>query len=154
MNNPYSVLEKLGIALPAAPAPAGVYVPCVILKDTAYTSGHLARVNGVPLVGQLGKNMAIERGVQAARQVAIDLIGTLHHALGDLSRIRRIAQVTVLVNSTDAFTEHHVIADGCSNLLGEVFAAAGSHTRCAYGVAQIPLGACLEISLIADIDSR
>jgi enamine deaminase RidA (YjgF/YER057c/UK114 family) len=84
--------------------------------------------------------------------VAIDLMGTLHAAVGDLNKVKRIVKVMSLVNSTGDFTEQHLVTNGCSELLGQVFGAqAGSHARSAFGVAQIPMGACVEIELIAEI---
>jgi enamine deaminase RidA (YjgF/YER057c/UK114 family) len=83
--------------------------------------------------------------------VAIDLLGTLHAAVGDLNKVKRIVKVMSLVNSTSEFTEQHVVTNGCSELLGQVFGASGVHARSAFGVAQLPLGACVEIELIAEV---
>ena len=92
-------------------------------------------------------------GQIAARSVAIDLLGTLHVATGgDLHRIKRIVKVMSLVNSTETYPEHHLVTNGCSELLFEVFGEAGKHARSAFGVAQIPLGACVEIELIAEVE--
>ena len=90
-------------------------------------------------------------GQQAARAVAIDLLGTLHAAIGDLNQVERIVKVMSLVNSTSTYTEQHLVTNGCSELLGEVFGAKGQHARSAFGVAQIPLGACVEIELIVQV---
>ena len=90
-------------------------------------------------------------GKLAARAIAIDLMGTLHAAVGDLNRVKRIVKLMSLVNSTADFTEQHLVTNGCSELLFEVFGDAGKHARSAFGVAQIPLGACVEIELIAEI---
>jgi enamine deaminase RidA (YjgF/YER057c/UK114 family) len=116
-----------------------------------FLSGHLAKRDGQVVVGQLGKNVSTEEGKAAARLIAIDLMGTLHAAVGDLNNIKRIVKVMSLVNSTGDFTEHHLVTNGCSELLGEVFGDAGKHARSAFGVAQIPLGACVEIELIAEV---
>ena len=88
---------------------------------------------------------------QAARGIAIELIATLQAAVGDLNKIRRIVKLLVLVNSTPTFVEQHLVANGASELLGEVFVTQGAHARSAFGVAQIPLGACVEIELIAEV---
>jgi enamine deaminase RidA (YjgF/YER057c/UK114 family) len=90
-------------------------------------------------------------GAAAARAVAIDLLGTLHAAVGDLNKVTRIVKVMSLVNSTSDFTEHHLVTNGCSELIGQVFGSKGAHARSAFGVAQLPLGACVEIELIAEI---
>ena len=83
-------------------------------------------------------------------QPGYHLLGTLHAAVGDLDRVTRIVKVMSLVNSTPEFTEQHLVTNGCSELLGEVFGDKGAHARSAFGVAQIPLGACVEIELIAE----
>jgi enamine deaminase RidA (YjgF/YER057c/UK114 family) len=149
----YETLQRLGIELPALAVPAAAYVPYVQTGSLIFLSGHLAKQNGKVWVGQLGKDMDTATGKLAARAAAIDLMGTLHAALGDLGRIRRIVKVTSLVNSTPDFTEHHLVTNGCSELLGEVFGPdVGAHARSAFGVAQIPLGACVEIELIAELN--
>ena len=117
-----------------------------------FISGHIAKKDGKPWVGQLGLTMTTEEGKAAARAIAIDLMGTLQAAAGgDLSRVTRIVKVMSLVNSTSTFTEQHLVTNGCSELLGEVFGDAGKHARSAFGVAQIPMGACVEIELIAEL---
>ena len=144
-------LQQLGITLPPVATPAAAYVPFVQTGSTVFLSGHIAKRDGKAWVGQLGRNMTTEEGRQAARAVAIDLMGTLQAAVGDLSRVRRIVKVMSLVNSTGDYTEHHLVTNGCSELLGEVFGAAGAHARSAFGVAQLPMGACVEIELIAEV---
>lgn len=144
-------LEQLGITLPPVAIPAAAYVPFVQSGNLLFLSGHIARKDGKPWVGKLGATMDTAAGAQAARAVAIDLMGTLHAATGDLDRVKRIVKVMSLVNSTLDFTEQHLVTNGCSELLGEVFGDAGKHARSAFGVAQIPLGACVEIELIAEL---
>lgn len=147
----YARLTELNITLPPVAIPAAAYVPFVQTGNLVFLSGHIAKKDGKPWVGQLGKNMVTEEGRTAARQVAIDLMGTLHAAVGDLNRVKRIVKLMSLVNSTDAFTEQHLVTNGASELLGEIFGDKGSHARSAFGVAQIPLGACVEIELIAEL---
>ena len=147
----YQQLEALNITLPPVAVPAAAYVPFVQTGKLVFLSGHIAKKDGKPWVGQLGKTMDTPEGQQAARAVAIDLMGTLHAAVGDLNKIKRIVKVMSLVNSTADFTEQHLVTNGCSELLGQVFGAAGAHARSAFGVAQIPLGACVEIELIAEL---
>jgi enamine deaminase RidA (YjgF/YER057c/UK114 family) len=101
--------------------------------------------------GQLGKTLSTAEGAQAARAVAIDLLGTLHAAVGDLNKVKRIVKVMSLVNSAPDYTEHHLVTNGCSELIGQVFGDKGAHARSAFGVAQLPLGACVEIELIAEL---
>lgn len=145
-------LESLGISLPVAGAPAAAYVMAAQTGNLVFVSGHIAKHDGKPWVGQLGKTMTTEEGKRAARAIAIDLLATLNTHLGSLERVKRIVKVMSLVNSTADFTEQHLVTNGCSELLVEVFGEAGKHARSAFGVAQIPLGACVEIELIAEVD--
>ena len=149
--NVYDKLSELNIALPPVAAPAAAYVPFVQSGQLVFLSGHLAKRNGQVWVGQLGKNVSTEEGKVAARAIAVDLIGTLHAAVQDLNRIKRIVKLLSLVNSTSDFTEQHLVTNGASELLVQVFGNAGAHARSAFGVAQIPLGACVEIELIAEL---
>ena len=151
-TSPASRLQALGITLPALAVPAASYVPFVRSGQLLFVSGHIARKDGKPWVGQLGLTMGTDEGQAAARAIAIDLLGTLQAATGDLGAIERIVKVMSLVNSTPTFTEQHLVTNGCSQLLVEVFGPdVGSHARSAFGVAQIPLGACVEIELIAKL---
>jgi enamine deaminase RidA (YjgF/YER057c/UK114 family) len=147
----YTKLKSLGIELPPLATPAAAYVPFVRTGNLIFVSGHIAKRDGKPWVGQFGRNIDTATGKLAARAVAIDLLGTLHAATGDLNRIARIVKVMSLVNSSAEFTEQHLVTNGCSELLGELFGDKGAHARSAFGVAQIPMGACVEIELIAQI---
>jgi len=145
-------LKQLGITLPPVATPAAAYVPYVQTGKLVFLSGHIAKKDGKPWVGQFGKTMNTEEGKAAARAVAIDLMGTLQAAVGDLHRVKRIVKLMSLVNSTPDYTEQHLVTNGASELLGQVFGEQGAHARSAFGVAQIPLGACVEIELIAEVD--
>lgn len=144
-------LDSLGISLPPVGVPAAAYVPYVRTGNLVFVSGHIARRDGKPWVGQLGAGIDTAEGKAAARAIAIELMGTLHAAVGDLNQVKRIVKLLGLVNSAPTFTEHHLVINGCSELLGEVFGPTGAHARSAFGVAQIPLGACVEIELIAEV---
>jgi enamine deaminase RidA (YjgF/YER057c/UK114 family) len=145
-------LQELGINLPPVAAPAAAYVPFVRTGNLVFVSGHIAKKDGKPWVGQLGLTMGTDEGKLAARAIAIDLMGTLQAATGDLSKVKRIVKVMSLVNSAPTFTEQHLVTNGASELLGQVFGPeVGAHARSAFGVAQIPLGACVEIELIAEV---
>jgi len=144
-------LQSLGITLPAVATPAASYLPYMRTGNLVFLSGHIAKKDGQVWVGQLGKTMTTAEGQQAARAVAIDLLGTLAAAAGGLDNVVRIVKVMSLVNSTSDFTEQHLVTNGCSELLAEVFGEAGRHARSAFGVAQIPLGSCVEIELIAEV---
>ncbi|QIL72109.1 RidA family protein [Diaphorobacter sp. HDW4B] len=148
----YDKLKELNITLPPVATPAAAYVPFVQTGKLVFLSGHIARKDGAVWAGQLGKNVTTDEGKQAARAVAVDLLGTLHAATGDLNRIKRIVKLMSLVNSTGDFTEQHIVTNGASELMAQVFGPEkGAHARSAFGVAQIPLGACVEIELIAEL---
>ena len=146
----HAKLESLGISLPAVSVPAAAYLPFVRTGNLVFLSGHLAKKDGKVIVGQLGNNTSTEEGKAAARLIAIDLLGTLEAAVG-LGNVKRIVKLMSLVNSTGDFTEHHLVTNGASELFVEIFGDAGKHARSAFGVAQIPMGACVEIEMIAEV---
>jgi len=148
----YDRLKALNIELPPLAVPAAAYVPFVRTGNLIFISGHIAKKDGKPWVGQLGRDVDTVVGRAAARAIAIDLMGTLHAAVGDLGKVTRIVKLMSLVNSTPDFTEQHLVTNGCSELIGEIFGAQiGAHARSAFGVTQIPMGACVEIEMIAEI---
>ncbi|MDP2008274.1 MAG: RidA family protein [Rubrivivax sp.] len=146
-------LQSLSITLPPVAVPAAAYVPFVRSGKLVFISGHIARRDGKPRVGQLGTNMSTDDGKAAARAIAIDLLGTLQAAVGDLGQVKRIVKLLSLVNSAPTYTEHHLVTNGASELMVAVFGAEiGAHARSAFGVAQLPMGACVEIELIAEVE--
>ncbi|MBV8380251.1 MAG: RidA family protein [Paucibacter sp.] len=150
----YQRLQSLGIELPPLAVPAAAYVPFVKTGNLVFVSGHIAKKDGKAWVGQLGRDVDTATGKLAARAIAIDLMGTLHAAVGDLGRVKRIVKLMSLVNSTSDYTEQHLVTNGASELFGEVFGPeVGAHARSAFGVAQIPMGACVEIELIAEVEA-
>ena len=144
-------LKALGIDLPQPGPPAAAYVMAASTGNMVFLSGHIAKRDGKPWIGKLGQDMDTEAGKAAARAIGIDLIATLQNHVGSLDKVKRIVKVMGLVNSTAQYTDQHLVINGCSELLVEVFGDAGKHARSAFGVAQIPLGACVEIELIAEI---
>ncbi len=152
MTSIYDRLTELDIALPPLAIPAGSYVPFVRTGRLVFLSGHIAKRDGKVWVGQLGRDTTTSTGKKAARAVGIDLLGTLHAAIGDLDKVVRIVKLTSLVNSTADFTEHHLVTNGCSELFGDVLGEKGIHARAAYGVAQLPMGACVEIEMIVEVE--
>ena len=149
----YDKLKALNIELPPVAIPVAAYVMYAQTGNTVYISGHIAKKNGQIWVGQLGKNMETAEGVSAARSVAVDLIATLQAACGgDLNRVKRIVKLMCLVNSASDYTEQHLITNGASELIVEVFGEQGKHARSAFGVAQIPLGSCVEIEMIVELN--
>jgi enamine deaminase RidA (YjgF/YER057c/UK114 family) len=147
----YDQLKAMNITLPPVATPAAAYVPFVQTGNLVFLSGHIAKQDGKAWVGQLGKTMGTEEGKAAARAVAIDLMGTLQAAVGDLNKVKRIVKLMSLVNSTAEYTEHHLVTNGASELIGQIFGDKGAHARAAYGVAQLPMGACVEIDMVAEI---
>ena len=150
--NVYDKLKELGIELPTAGAPAAAYVMSAQSGNTVYLSGHIAKKDGKVWAGKLGDSVSTEEGKVAARSIAIDLLATLHAHVGDLNRVKRIVKLRSLVNSTLDFTEQHLVTNGASELIADVFGERGKHARSAFGVAQIPLGACVEIEMIAEVE--
>jgi enamine deaminase RidA (YjgF/YER057c/UK114 family) len=146
-------LKELNITLAAPATPAAAYVMYVQTGNLIFISGHIAKnadgsING----GILGRDKTTAEGQAAARAVAIDLVGTLQEACGgDLGRVTRIVKVMSLVASTPDYNEQHLVTNGCSELLGELFGDAGKHARSAFGVAALPRGACVEIEMIVEI---
>ncbi|CAE6729649.1 MULTISPECIES: RidA family protein [Paraburkholderia] len=151
-SNVYDKLKELGIELPSAGAPAAAYVMSAQSGNTVYLSGHIAKKDGKVWAGKLGATLTTEEGKAAARSIAIDLLATLHAHVGDLNRVTRIVKLMSLVNSTLEFTEQHLVTNGASELIADVFGERGKHARSAFGVAQIPLGACVEIEMIAEVE--
>ena len=147
----YDKLAELNITLPPVATPAAAYVPFVQTGRLVFLSGHIAKKDGQVWVGQLGRTMDTSEGQAAARAVAVDLLGTLHAAVGDLNRVTRIVKLMSLVNSTGEFTEQHLVTNGASELIGQVFGSKGAHARSAFGVAQIPFGACVEIEMVVEL---
>jgi len=155
-NDIYQKLQSLQITLPPVSTPAAAYVPFAQTGNLIFLSGHIAKKEGKVWAGKLGNAMQTEEGKAAARAVAIDLMGTLEAACRaastDLNGVKRIVKVMSLVNSTGDYTEQHLVTNGCSELIAEVFGnQVGSHARSAFGVAQLPLGACVEIEMMVEL---
>jgi enamine deaminase RidA (YjgF/YER057c/UK114 family) len=147
----YEKLHTLRITLPEVTPPVAAFVPYVRTGNLLFVSGHIAKKDGKPWTGKLGADLTTSQGKEAARSIAIELMATLHAATGDLNKIARIVKLMVLVNSAPDFTEQHLVANGASELFGQAFGDRGLHARSAFGIAQIPLGSCVEIELIAEL---
>ena len=150
-----SLIEKLreyGYELPAPKAPVGSYLPVTRSGNTLYVSGQIsADANGV-VMGLLGDTMNVVQGGNAAELAAINVLAQIVHIGGvPLEDIKRILKVTVLVASTPDFTEQHLVANGCSNLLAGVLGDKGKHARAAFGVASLPFGAAVEIDAVVEV---
>jgi enamine deaminase RidA (YjgF/YER057c/UK114 family) len=149
----YERLRALNVSLPEIKPPVAAFVPFVRTGNLVYLSGHIAKRDGHPWSGKLGKEITTAQGKEAARSIAIELLATLQAAIGDLNKVARFVKLLVLVNSAMDFTEQHLVANGASELFLEVFGERGAHARSAFGVTQIPFGSCVEIELIAEVRS-
>src|SRR6266850_594309 len=148
----YERLKARNIVQHKEEAPNAAKAKYVSAGKLVFISGHIAKKDGKPWTGKLGADLTTAEGKQAAHTIAIDLLATLQAAAGDLNKIQRIVKLLVLVNSAPTFTEQHLVANGASELLIEIFGRErGAHARSAFGVAQIPLGSCVEVELIAEL---
>lgn len=152
MTSPIEKLREYGYELPAPKAPVASYVPVTRSGSILYVSGQIsADANGV-VTGLLGDNMNVVQGGNAAELAAINVLSQIVHVGGvPLQDIKRILKVTVLVASTADFTEQHLVANGCSNLLVGVLGDKGKHARAAFGVASLPFGAAVEIEAVVEV---
>lgn len=151
---PEERLDRLGIRLPPPPPAVGNYLAWVRAGDLIVTSGQLPWEEGeMRFAGRLGMELTVEQGRQAARLAAINAIAQLKQALGALSRVRRVARLEGNVHCAPGFREHPKVLDGASDLLVEVFGERGMHSRTALGIADMPLGAAVQLSLWAEAES-
>jgi enamine deaminase RidA (YjgF/YER057c/UK114 family) len=142
-------LKELGVELPSASPPAANYVKAVRVGKLLFLSGHAA-VSGFK--GKLGKDMTTEEGYQAARSTAVSALATLKQELGDLNRVKRIVKVMGMVNSTPEYTEQHLVINGFSDLMVEVFGEKGKHARSAVGMGALPFNFAVEIDLVVEVE--
>jgi enamine deaminase RidA (YjgF/YER057c/UK114 family) len=151
---PSDRLADLGLSLPPVAAPVAAYVPAVRFEDVVYTAGQLPLVNGtLRAVGKVGAEVSVEEAVECARIAALNGLAAVVDLTGDLDVIRRILRVVVYVASASGFTDQPIIANGASQLLGDVFDEAGRHARSAVGVAALPLDAPVEVELMVSVGS-
>lgn len=140
-------LNRLGIVLPDAPAPAANYVPYVVAGNLVFVSGQLPLVDGkLSVTGHVGKDVTTSEAAQQARLCAINLLAQLKAACGDdLSRVRQVVKLGGFVACTDSFTDQPEVINGASDLMVEVFGDAGRHARFAVGANTLPRGTCVEV---------
>ncbi|HEY7659178.1 MAG TPA: RidA family protein [Actinomycetota bacterium] len=145
-------LAELGIELPAAPVPVASYIPVALAGELAFVAGQIPIEDGRVLVrGKVGAGVSVDEAVDGTRRCALQAMSALREALGSLDRVRGIVQVNVYVASAEGFSDHSTVANGASDLLVEVFGDEGRHARAAVGVAELPLGAAVEVALTARI---
>jgi enamine deaminase RidA (YjgF/YER057c/UK114 family) len=151
--NVYDRLKELGIALPTAPKPAGLYIPCQLRGNVLYTSGQDCKVNGkLAYEGKLGKDLSIEEGYKAARLTMFNCLAVIEQEIGDLNRVKKIIKLLGFINSTDNFFEQPSVINGASRVLIDVFGEAGKHARMALSANSLPFNIPLEIEMIVEIE--
>ena len=146
-------LEKLGIELSDPHAPVANYVPAVRTGNLLYLAGvgPAAKPDGTVPKGKVGRDLTVEEGYEAARLVGINILARLKAELGDLDRVKQVVKLLSMVNCTSDFTEQPAVANGCSDLLVEVFGDAGRHARSAVGMGSLPMGIAAEIEAIVEV---
>ncbi len=148
MSTPSQRLAELGIKLPPVPKPVASYVPCARHGDLLLLSGQIPTRDGkVIYSGQVGREVRLDDAQQAARLCAINAMAVGAEAAGGIDRIANVLKVVVYVSSHEGFTDQHLVANGSSDLLKDVFGDAGRHARAAVGVAHLPLNSAVEIDV-------
>ncbi len=148
MSKPSQRLSELGLSLPPVAKPVGAYVPALRHGDTLILSGQLPMRDGkLVYTGKAGDARTLEDAQAAARQCALNSLAVAAEAAGGIDALTRVLKVVVYVASADGFTDQHKAANGASDLLAEIFGEAGKHARAAVGVAELPLGATVEIDV-------
>jgi enamine deaminase RidA (YjgF/YER057c/UK114 family) len=151
---PSQRLADLGLSLPPVATPVAAYVPAVRFEDVVYTAGQLPLVNRtLRAVGKVGAEVSVDEAVECARIAALNGLAAVVDLTGDLDVIRRILRVVVYVASASGFTDQPIVANGASQLLGDIFDEAGRHARSAVGVAVLPLDAPVEVELVVSVGS-
>lgn len=146
-------LSELGIELPAVSTPVANYVLTRRSGTLLFVSGHITRKNGAVATGRLGESLSAQEGHAIARLTMIDVLASVRATLGSLDAVRAVVKLTVYVNSALHFTEQSAVANGASDLLVELFGEdVGRHARAAIGVAQLPLGAAVELEAVFEVD--
>ncbi len=145
-------LARLNIQLPAPAAPAAAYVPFVQSGTLLFMAGQLPFDSGkLAATGVVGRDLDMAAAKSAARHCAINVLAQVQAATGDLERVGRIVKLTVFVASTPEFTEQHLVANGASELIAEVFGERGKHARSAVGVSSLPLNAAVEVEAVVEV---
>lgn len=147
-----SRIGRLGITLPAPPTPLGAYVESSDIGNLLFLSGTLPVANGkLAITGRLGEKLSVKDGQDAARMAALNALGIAKEHLGNLDRLKKLVKLTVLVATTESFTEHAAVADGASDLFVQIFGRDAGHVRLVYGVQSLPIGAPVIVDTIFEI---
>ena len=147
-------LRSMGITLPDTPSPIGSYVPAVRTGNLVYLSGlgPASRPDGTTPQGKLGRDLTVDEGYEAARLTALKILARLKAELGDLDRVKRIVKLLSMVNAAPDFAQPPAVANGCSDLLVELFGDRGLHARSAVGMNSLPNNIPVEIEVIVEVD--
>lgn len=152
MSTPEERLAELGHAVPEVAAPVAAYVPAVRSGNHVFTSGQLPMREGhLLLTGKVGGEVSEQEAIECAQQCALNALAAIKAEIGDLANIKRVVKVVAFVASTPEFTGQPKVANGVSELLGEVFGDAGRHARSAVGVPVLPLDAPVEVELLVEV---
>ena len=156
MNDVEQRIADLGITLPESPQPIANYVPAVQTGNLLFVAGlgPAARDDGSAPIGKVGRDLTLEEGYAAARLVGINLLARLKDSLGDLDRVERIVKLLSMVNCTPEFNQQPQVANGCSDLLVEVFGEKGRHARSAVGMASLPNDISVEIEMVVQVREK
>ena len=153
MTSPLDKLREYGYELPMPKAPVATYIPVTRTGNIVYVSGQISSDATGVSVGKLGDTMNVVQGGNAAELAAVNFLSQIVHSAGiDLSRVKKILKLTVFVNSTPDFAEHHLVANGASNLIVGVLGDKGKHARSAIGMVALPLGAAVEVEGIIEVE--
>lgn len=153
-GSPGSRLNELGIVLPAPPTPLGAYVESSEAANLLFLSGTLPVVNGkLAIFGRLGDTLSVEQGRGAARIASLNALAIAKEHFGNLDRLKKLLKLTILMATTEQFTQHAVVADGASDLFVKIFGAETGHVRLVYGVFSLPIGAPVVVDTIFEIES-
>ncbi len=149
---PSEKLKSLGLELPKVPAPLGIYVPATRVGELIYTSGQLPTSDGKLVAsGAVGRELTVEQAAAAARRAMLNAVAAAASVCGGIDEIERAVRVCVYVCSAAGFVEQPKVANGASELLGELFGDAGRHVRSAVGVSELPMGAPVEVELVVQV---
>jgi enamine deaminase RidA (YjgF/YER057c/UK114 family) len=152
-GGPSSRISELGIVLPGPPTPLGAYVESSDAGNLLFLSGMLPVVNRkLAISGRLGENLSVKEGQEAARIASLNALAAAKQHLGNLDRLKKLVKLTVLIATTEQFTEHAPVADGASNLFVQIFGPEAGHVRLVYGVQSLPVGAPLIVDVIFEIE--
>jgi enamine deaminase RidA (YjgF/YER057c/UK114 family) len=145
-------LKSLGLSLPQTPKPVAAYIPAIQVNDLVFTSGQLPIVNGqLKFKGKLGQEITKEQGYEAAKICALNALSAIKSVVVDLNRIEQVVKVVGFVASAEGFTEQSAVVNGASEFLKELLSEKGAHARSAVGMAELPLGAAVEIEMIVKV---